>query len=51
MHLLPLINVTQSGIRIRVWLERLVALLKTEERSNLPVFFDEEGYMISAIPI
>ena len=25
MHMIPLINVTQSGIRIWVWLERLVA--------------------------
>ena len=30
MHLLPLINVTQSGIRIWVWLKRLVDLLKAE---------------------
>ena len=29
VHLLPMINVTQSGIRIWVWLERLVDLLKT----------------------
>ena len=28
MHLLPLINVTQSGINIRFWLEILVASLK-----------------------
>ena len=28
MHLLPLINVTQPGISIRVCLERLLALLK-----------------------
>ena len=28
IHLLPLVNVTSSGIRIRMWLERLVALLK-----------------------
>ena len=28
MHLLPLVNVTSSGIRIRMWLESLVSLLK-----------------------
>ena len=31
MHLLPLVNVTSSGIRIHMWLEKLVALLKEEE--------------------
>ena len=51
MHLLPLINVTQSGIRIRVWWERLVGLLKTEERTNCPEFCDEEGYMLSSSSI
>ena len=29
-HLLPLVNLTSSGIRIRMWLERLVALIKGE---------------------
>ena len=48
MHLLPLINVTQPGIRIRLWLERLVALLKAEGRTNFPAFCDEEGYMLSS---
>ena len=47
MHLLPLTNVTQTGIMIRVWLDIFVALLKTEERTNLPEFCDEEGYMLS----
>ena len=28
MHLLSLVNLTSSGIRIRMWLERLVALIK-----------------------
>ena len=46
MYLIPLINVTQPVIRIRVWLEILVALLKSEGRTNLPQFCDEEGYML-----
>ena len=46
MHLLPLINITQSGIRDQVWLERLVDLLKEEGRTNCPVFSDEEGYIL-----
>ena len=36
IHLIPLINITQSGISIRVWLEILVALLKAEGRTNCP---------------
>ena len=51
MHLLPLINVTQSGIRIRFWLDILVTLLKAEGSTNCPEFCDEEGYMISASAI
>ena len=37
LHLLPLVNVTSSGIRIRMWLERLIALLKDEGKINCPV--------------
>ena len=51
MHLLSLINVTQSGIRIWVWLEILVDLLKTEERTNFPEFCNEGGYMLSSSSI
>ena len=51
MHLLPLIIVTQSIIRIRVWLETLVDLLKSEGRTNFPAFLDEEGYILSASAI
>ena len=42
MHLLPLINLTQSVIKIRFWLEILVALLKSGRRTNFPEFCDEE---------
>ena len=47
MYLLPLINVTHSVIGVRVWLERLVDLLKAGGRTHCPAFFDEEGYMLS----
>ena len=40
MNLIPLINVTQSGIRIRFWLERLVDLLKAEGKTNYPALCD-----------
>ena len=43
MYLLPLINLTQSEIRIRVWFKRLVDLLKAEVSTNFPEFCDEEG--------
>ena len=43
MHLLPLIKIIQSRIRIQVWLERLVDLLKAEGRMNFPEFCDEES--------
>ena len=36
IHMIPLINVTHSEIRIRVWLERLVSLLKAYRRNNYP---------------
>ena len=39
MHLLPLINGTQSGIKIWFWLEILVDLLKAKGRTNYPAFF------------
>ena len=48
MHLLPLINVNQSGIRIRVLLERLLTLLKAEGKTGCPVFCDEEGKILLA---
>ena len=51
IHLLPLINVTQSGIKIQGWLVRLVDLLKIEERNNFPEFCNEEGYILSASSI
>ena len=34
-----------------MWLERLVALLKEEGKTNCPAFYDMEGYMLSAAAI
>ena len=51
MHLLPLVNVTRSGIRIRNWLERVVRLYKDEGRARSPAFCDTDGYMLSASDI
>ncbi len=48
MHVFPLASVTRSGIRIRLWLERLVRLLRTEGKTGCPAFCDEDGYQLSA---
>ena len=40
MHVFPLANVTRSGIRIHIWLERLVKLLRDEGKSSCPAFYD-----------
>ena len=48
MHVIPLVNETRSGIRIRIWIERLVRLLKQERKSNCPAFCDEDGYLLRA---
>ena len=46
IHLIPLANVTSSGIRIRMCLERLATLIKEYGKTNHPAFFDMEGYML-----
>ena len=42
IYLLPSLNVNSLGIRIRMWLDRLVALLKEERKTNCPAFCDME---------
>ena len=51
MHLIILVNENLSGIRIRMWLERLLYLLKEERKKNCPAFCDMEGYMLSTAAI
>ena len=51
MNLLPLLNVTSLGIMICMWLERLVALIKEEGKTNYPAVYDMEGYMLSTAAI
>jgi hypothetical protein len=38
MHVFPLSDRTSSGIRIRLWLERVVKILLDEEKGELPGF-------------
>mmetsp|Transcript_40846 Transcript_40846/g.46061 ORF Transcript_40846/g.46061 Transcript_40846/m.46061 type:complete len:85 (-) Transcript_40846:36-290(-) len=51
MHAIPLASVTRSDIRIRLWLERLVRLLRVESKTCCPAFCDEEGYQLSAVDL
>ena len=49
MHVMPIANTSKSGIKFRMWLERLVTWLKEEGNvSNCPAFCDEEGYMLTS---
>ena len=47
MHVFPLASVTRTGIRIRLWLERLVRLLRVEDKTNCPAFCDDEGFQLT----
>ena len=51
MHILPLVNVTLSGMKIHIWFDRLLALRKEEENTNCPAFYDMAVYMFSASAI
>ena len=51
LNILPLVDVTSSGIRIHMWLDRLVDLLREEGKNNCPAFCDMKGYMLSAAAI
>ena len=47
MHVFSLANTTRSGVRVRVWLERVVRILRTEGKKECPAFCDEEGFILS----
>ena len=51
MNLLPLVNIISSGISIHMWLEKLVAFLREDEKINCPALCDMEGYMFSKAAI
>ena len=46
MHVIPIANQTRSGINVRLWLERLVSLLKQEGKTNCPAFCDRDSYLL-----
>ena len=47
MHVFPLSNITKSGIRVRVWLERVVRTIQEEGKDNCPAFCDKEGFQLT----
>ena len=47
MHVFSLANTTRTGIRVRVWLERVVRILLSEGKRECPAFCDEEGYILT----
>ena len=47
MHVFSLANTTNSGIRVRVWLERVVRILCEEGKRECPAFCDEDGFILS----
>lgn len=48
-HLLIVANVTQSGLDIRWWVEKLVAVCEAEGRSNGPAFAGPDGMLESSL--
>ncbi len=47
MHVFPLATTTKSGVRIRMWLERVANLLRQEGKKNCPAFCDVDSYLMS----
>ena len=47
MHVFSLANTTHTGIRVRVWLERVVRILLSEGKRECPAFCDEDGYILT----
>ena len=48
MHVFSAANTTRSGVRVRRWLERVVAILRSEKKRGGPAFCDQEGYILNS---
>jgi hypothetical protein len=46
-HLMVSVNITESGIKARFWVERLVELLKREQRGMGPAFCGADGELLN----
>ena len=51
MHVFCLANQTKSGIQVRVWLERVVSILREEKKAMCPAFCDAKGYMMQSYEV
>ena len=48
MHVFSIANCTSSGIRVRIWLERVVTILLKERKKGCPAFCNVEGYILTS---
>jgi hypothetical protein len=48
LHVFSIANRTASGIKVRIWIERVVQILKEENKKGCPAFCDSEGYMLKS---
>ena len=47
LHVFSIANTTRSGIRVCVWLERVVHILRREDKRECPAFCDNGGYILT----
>ena len=48
MHVFSIANQTNSGVRVRIWLERVVDILKREKKRGCPAFCDKDGFILTS---
>jgi hypothetical protein len=48
-HLTPLAAITNSGIEVHTWIERLVEVQQLAGRSHSPAFEDQQGNLLESI--
>ena len=51
MHLMLSVNITKSGFKVRMWIERLVRTLMNEGKRDGPAMCGEDGYLIDSHPV
>ncbi len=47
-HLIPLVSTTQSGLQVKLWIERLIEVRRKEGRIQGPAFCDRSGLPIKS---
>ena len=48
LHVFAIANSTKSGVKVRTWLERVVKILKEENKTMCPAFCDPKGFMMQS---